>query len=137
VHPWLAADAQGNKQTNVHTGVPSTGSAKLKLGLLESSRCSSLSGLDDCGAFPCAGRDLSFLHSVKSDSRVHPTPIPFDSGGFLRWVKRPEREADHLPPYSALCCVAWCVPKTLKAELYNPMSVQQYKYASRNDGDKF
>jgi len=97
--------------------VVTTGSAKLKLVLLESSGVAQYH--DYTAGWTTEACILSFFHSVKSDNRVHLVFSPFDNGGFSRWVKRPEREPDHLPPSSALwsctssplcICVAWCIP---------------------------
>jgi hypothetical protein len=40
--------------------------------------------------------DLSLLHNIQTYSGAHPASYPMDTGGVFTWVKRPEREADHL-----------------------------------------
>jgi hypothetical protein len=60
-------------------------------------------GLDDRGSeFESRyGQESSLLHVVQTGSGVHPTFYPMDTGGSFPGVKRPGREADHLPPTSA------------------------------------
>jgi hypothetical protein len=43
------------------------------------------------------GQDFSPVHIVQTKSGVHPASCPMGAPG----VKRPGREADHLPPNSA------------------------------------
>jgi hypothetical protein len=61
-------------------------------------------GLDDrmIGIrFPAEARNFSLPHHVQTGSGAHSASYPMGTGGSFAGVKRPVREADHLPPYSA------------------------------------
>jgi hypothetical protein len=51
--------------------------------------------------FSSGTRDLSLLHSGQIDSEVQAASYPVGTRGFYPKMKRPEREADHSPPYSS------------------------------------
>jgi hypothetical protein len=51
--------------------------------------------------FPTGTGNFSLHHSVKNGSGSHPTAYSMGTGGSSLGVKRPGREADHLPPSSA------------------------------------
>jgi hypothetical protein len=51
--------------------------------------------------FPVGAGNFSLRHRVQTGSGTYPASYPMGNGGFLIGVKRPGREADHLPPSSA------------------------------------
>jgi hypothetical protein len=60
-------------------------------------------GLDDRGSrvrFPVGAGNFSFHHRVQTLAPTQP-PIQWVPGALSLRVKRPAREADHLPPSSA------------------------------------
>jgi hypothetical protein len=46
-------------------------------------------------------KHFSLLHGVQTGSGAHPASYPTGAGALSLGVKRPEREADYLPPSSA------------------------------------
>jgi hypothetical protein len=61
-------------------------------------------GLDDrmIGIrFPTGAGNFSLRHSVQTGSRAHSASYPIVAGALSLGVKRPGREADHLPASSA------------------------------------
>jgi hypothetical protein len=61
-------------------------------------------GLDDRGSavrFPAGSGNFSLHHRVQNGSGSHPASHPMGTRGSFLEIKRPEREADHLPPSSA------------------------------------
>jgi hypothetical protein len=61
-------------------------------------------GLDDGGSrvrFPTEAGNFSLHHRVQNGSGAHPASYPVGTRGSYPGVKRPGREADHLPPSSA------------------------------------
>jgi hypothetical protein len=61
-------------------------------------------GLDDRGSgvrFPAGAGNISLHHRVQKGSDAHPASYPVGNKGSFPGVKRPGREADHLPPSSA------------------------------------
>jgi hypothetical protein len=50
--------------------------------------------------FPAGAGKFSLRHHVQTGSGAHPAPYP-GTGGSFTGVKRPEREADHSPTFSA------------------------------------
>jgi hypothetical protein len=51
--------------------------------------------------FPEGAGNFSLRHRVQTGSGAHPAPYPMGTGDSFPGVKRPGREADHLPPSSA------------------------------------
>jgi hypothetical protein len=43
-------------------------------------------------------KNFLLLHVFQIGTGAHPASYPMDTGGFSPGVKRPGREADHLPP---------------------------------------
>jgi hypothetical protein len=75
-------------------------------------------GLDDRGSrvrFPEGAGNFSLHHRVQNGSGAHPTSYPMGSRGSFLGVKRPEREIDHSPPYSAE------VKECVELHLYSPI----------------
>jgi hypothetical protein len=61
-------------------------------------------GLDDRGSrvlFAAGAGNFSLHHRVQNGSGAHPASYPMGTVFFFLGVKRPGREADHLPPSSA------------------------------------
>jgi hypothetical protein len=61
-------------------------------------------GLEDRGSrvrFPVVGGNFPLHHRVQDGSGVHPAGYPMGNRGSFMEEKRPEREADHLPPSTA------------------------------------
>jgi hypothetical protein len=61
-------------------------------------------GLDDWGSrvrFPVEAGNFYLHHRVENGSGAHPASYPMGTGGSFPGVKRPGREADHSPPFSA------------------------------------
>jgi hypothetical protein len=61
-------------------------------------------GLDNRGfgvRYPAGAGNFSLHHRVQAGSGVHPASYPMGTRGSFPGVKRPAREADHLPPSSA------------------------------------
>jgi hypothetical protein len=61
-------------------------------------------GLDDRSSrvrFPTGAGNFSLHHRVQNGSGAHPASYPMGTRGSFPGVKRPRREADHLPPSSA------------------------------------
>jgi hypothetical protein len=58
------------------------------------------------------GSSISLLHIVQTGYGVHPTSYPMGTGALSPGVKRPEREADHLPPTSAEVKKTWVYTAT-------------------------
>jgi hypothetical protein len=73
-------------------------------------------GLDDWGSrvrFPAGAGNFSLHHRVQNGSGAHSASYPIGSGRLIpRGVKRPCREADHLPPSSAEVKNAWSYTST-------------------------
>jgi hypothetical protein len=66
--------------------------------------------LDDRGSrvrFPSGAGNFSLHNRVQNVSGAHPASYPMGTGGSFLGVKRPGREADHSPPYSAEVKNAW------------------------------
>jgi hypothetical protein len=59
-----------------------------------------------------SGQDLSPLHVVQTGSGDHPIPIQRVLGAFSPGIKRPGRDADHLPPTSAEVINTWIYTST-------------------------
>jgi hypothetical protein len=58
-------------------------------------------------------QECSLLHVVQTGYGVHPISYPMGTAGSFPGVKRPGREADHLPPTSAEVKKTWiytCAP---------------------------
>jgi hypothetical protein len=53
------------------------------------------------------GQEFLLLHVVQTGSGAHPASYPVGDGGFSPGVKRPEHEADHLPPASVEVKKMW------------------------------
>jgi hypothetical protein len=67
-------------------------------------------GLDDRAPgvrFPAGAGNFSLLHRVQTGSEAHRTSYRMGTGAVSPQIKRPEREADHLPPPSAEFKNAW------------------------------
>jgi hypothetical protein len=61
-------------------------------------------GLDDRGSrvrFPAGAGNFSLHHRVQNGSGAHPVSYSMGTRGSFPGVKRPGREADHSPPFSA------------------------------------
>jgi hypothetical protein len=61
-------------------------------------------GMDDWGSrvrFPVGAGNFSLHHRVQNGSGAHPASYPMVPGALSLGVKRPGREADHSPPFSA------------------------------------
>jgi hypothetical protein len=51
--------------------------------------------------FPAGKRDFSFFCIVQTASEAHPSSCPMGTGSCFLWIKRSERETDHVSPSSA------------------------------------
>jgi hypothetical protein len=71
-------------------------------------------GMDDRGSrfrFPAGAGNFSLNHSIQNGSEAHPASYPMVPGVISLRVKRPGRETDHSPPFSAE--VKECVEQNL------------------------
>jgi len=78
-------------------------------------------GLDDrCSRvrFLAGAGNFSFHHLVQNISGAHPASYPMGTRGSSLGVKRPGREADQLPPFSAEVKNAWSYTSTLPIRLH-------------------
>jgi hypothetical protein len=72
-------------------------------------------GLDDRVSgvrFPAEAENFSLHHRVQNGSGSHPTSYPMGTRGSFPGLKRPRREADHSPPYSAEVKNEWSYTST-------------------------
>jgi hypothetical protein len=87
--------------------------------------------------FPTGARDCRLLHSAQSVSEVHPASYVMGVGTPSLGVKRPEREAVHLPPPPYVLILLkqhWIPGKVCSSSLchFPHMTVNQYvPYESR------
>jgi hypothetical protein len=69
--------------------------------------------------FPAGAGNFSLHHRVQNGSGAHPASYPMGTRGSFSGVKRPEREADHLPQSSAEVKNAWSYTSTPLVRLHD------------------
>jgi hypothetical protein len=79
-------------------------------------------GLEDRVRFPAGARNVSLLPIVQTGSRVHPASYQISRG-----VKRPEREANHSPPFSDEIVVGGAVPPLSRIYSWRSASLNNTK----------
>jgi len=62
---------------------------------------------DDRRSIPVRARNSSLCPIIQTGSGARPAPCPMGRGDSLPRVKRPEREADHSPPYNVEVKNVW------------------------------
>jgi hypothetical protein len=90
--------------------------------------------LDDRGSklrFPAGAGNFSLHHCVQTDSGTHPSSSPMGIRGLFLGVKRPGRDADHLPPSSTE--VKECVELYLHSPSTPPWRGAQLKKRHRDN----
>jgi hypothetical protein len=78
---------------------------------------------------PAGAGNFSLHHRVQIDSGAHPASYPMGTGALFLGVKRPGREADHLPPSSAE--VKQCVKIYLHSSNTPSLRGAQFKQGQR------